>query len=549
MKKYVIYLLFIICSKQLFAQSVYLHSSHQVYSFLKKVEAKQLITNYRDAVKPLTRTDIAYFLAVVDSQKIKLSQVDIDLLNYYKEEFYQELKLMNLISESDSVILNERWNLYSYKSGGAIVNGNFVGGYTYRDWAFDKNTRTRSNGLITYGYLGNNIGGYLYFRDHQQGGSYKDPSFLFSPEQGQLPVRYTSKHVEYDYADAQLNFDVPYVTFSIEKMSNVWGAGNRGNIILSSKPPSYPQVKIRAKLGEKAHFTYIHSSLHSELIDPVNSYITPFSSSDSTMRTIYRQKYLSAHMLEFSPINGIDIAVGESNIYGNRSPELLFLIPTMFIKSSEHYTVDLDNNQMFASIDINMIPNYNFYASLFIDEFSTEEFLREDRERNQIAFTVGMQAYDLIYENTNFLFEYTRLNPWVYNHKFPDATYQSHNYDLGHWVGQNGDLFYSGITYSPFFNLQLTFEYEKVRKGGKKENKYQYMLPTPEFLYSPTIIDSFYGLKARYEPIRDLVVDFQIRNTSFSQEEAIPLIEQFPKTKANYTSKFDLFLGIRYNYH
>ncbi|MDA0986966.1 MAG: hypothetical protein O3A55_05125 [Bacteroidetes bacterium] len=530
------------------SQTVYLHSSHKVYQFLKRAESKGLLKNYRDAVKPISRNNIALFITTINSQKHLLSQVDKDNLQFYKEEFYQELKNQNLLSVDDSIYLSERWNLYSYKSDGTIVNGNFVGGYTYRDWPFKKLTRTRSNGLITYGYLGSSIGGYLYFRDHQQGGSYQDPNFKFSSEQGQIPIRSTSKNVEYDFADAQLNFDLPYVTLSIEKMNNVWGAGNRGNIILSTKAPSYPQIKISAKLGEKVNFTYIHSSLHSEITDSVNSYLTPYGSSNSIYRKIYRQKYMASHILEFTPITGIDIAIGESNIYGNRNPELLFLLPTMFIKASEHYTVDLDNNQMFGSFDINLIPNYNFYGSLFIDEFSTEEFLREDRQRNQIGFTLGTHIYDLVYENTNILFEYTRLNPWVYNHKFQDATYQSHNFDLGHWVGQNGDLFYTGITYNPIYNLQLTFEYEKIRKGGKKENTFQYQIPTPEFLYSPLLTQSYVGLNVKYEPIRDLIVDFHLRSASYSQEASIPQIESMPRISDDYSSKIDLFLGIRYNY-
>ena len=68
----------------------------------------------------------------------------------------------------------------------------------------------------------------------------------------------------------------------------------------------------------------MHAFLHSELIDSVNSYITQYGIDSKIYRPIYRNKFLASHILEFSPIDGIDIALGESNVYGNRSPELIF---------------------------------------------------------------------------------------------------------------------------------------------------------------------------------------------------------------------------------
>ena len=43
----------------LFAQTVYLPATHEVYKFLDDMAAKQIISDYRDAVKPLSRQVIA----------------------------------------------------------------------------------------------------------------------------------------------------------------------------------------------------------------------------------------------------------------------------------------------------------------------------------------------------------------------------------------------------------------------------------------------------------------------------------------------------------
>ena len=43
--------------------------------------------------------------------------------------------------------------------------------------------------------------------------------------------------------NAQVNVDCGFVTLTGEQMQNVWGAGENGNIILSTKAPAYPQLQ------------------------------------------------------------------------------------------------------------------------------------------------------------------------------------------------------------------------------------------------------------------------------------------------------------------
>ena len=47
------------CTCQVHAQSVYVPVQHEVYDFLKRMEARQLFTDYQDAAKPLSRVQIA----------------------------------------------------------------------------------------------------------------------------------------------------------------------------------------------------------------------------------------------------------------------------------------------------------------------------------------------------------------------------------------------------------------------------------------------------------------------------------------------------------
>ena len=527
------------------SQSVYLHPSHEVYDFLKRMEGKQVIVGYRDAVKPLTRQEISRFLIAIDERTSLLTSVERDELMFYKQEFFVEFQQLGFQKEMPE----ERWHLYPYRSEPGIFNVDLVGGYAVQANPTKTNTRTRSNGLFAYGYGGSFMGMYLYFRDNQESGSFVNARKDMTPQQGQIISKSGDKMIQYDLADAQLTFDVAFLKLSIEKMPNVWGAGYHGNLILGDKPPSYPQLKMRARLGKDVDFTFIHSWLSSDVVDSLNSYYAHTVRAVADYRTIYRQKYLAAQMLEASVANGVDIAVGESEVYGSRNPELLYLIPGMFYFAAEHYTGDEDNKQVFGSVDINAIKDLNLYATLFLDEFSVSEFTIPDRQRNQLGFTLGARSYDLFYPNTDVLVEYTRTNPWVYNHKYPDATFQSHQFDLGHWIGQNADELYLEANYRPMRELRVGIQFESLRKGGKDSTRFQYELPTPPFLYGPVIKQQSYGITARYEPIRDLFVDVHLFIARYAQDANVRGTFQYARLSGNYADRIDGLIALRYNFY
>ena len=240
MKLLPLFILSMFCfTSLLFSQSVYEPVTDQVYHFLDRMEAKQIITDYRDVVKPISRETLAKFLIQIDTTSVTLSDVDREQLNYYKEEYYQELQ--NLGYQN---LIEERWHLYNYESDPADINLDLVGGYTYHIRADGKNTRVTSNGLMTYGYVGKNVGAYFYFKDNHEAGTYLDPTRALTPIPAEVPSRnLIPKYFEYTTIEAQVNVDWGFVTLSVEKDHNQWGTGENGTIIFSDKAPSFPQIK------------------------------------------------------------------------------------------------------------------------------------------------------------------------------------------------------------------------------------------------------------------------------------------------------------------
>ena len=541
-----IFFLCCIAAAQSTSQSVYVHPSHEVYDFLKRMDGKRVLTDYRDAVKPITRREVAAYLIIIDQHSNQLTSVEKQQLEFFKQEFFVELKQLKYEKE----LPEERWHLYPYRSTPGTFNVDLVGGVSAQENPTKTNTKIWSNGLMGYGYEGNFIGMYLYFRDNHETGTYVNVRNDLTPLQGQVMSDPTNGGTDFDLYDAQMNFDVAsFLVLSIEKMPNVWGPGYHGNIILSDRPPSYPQIKLRAKLGKDVDFTFIHSWLSSGIIDSVDSYYVPGLPPSQSYRPVYRDKFMAAQMLEASVANGVNLAIGESEIYGSRGPELIYLIPVMFYFAAEHYNNDQDNKQVFGTVDINSVKNFNFYASLFIDEISTADIFNTAQQRNQVGVTLGTRAYDLLFPNTDILIEYTRTNPWVYNHKYPDATYQSHQYDLGDWIGQNADDLYLEANYRPYRDLKVGLAFESLRKGAMDSTKYQYMLPTPPFLYGPVIKKQSFGVTAQYEIVRDMFINFHALLSRYSQQADVPGVFQYPRVSGNYDDRIDALVSIEYNFY
>jgi hypothetical protein len=281
-------------------------------------------------------------------------------------------------------------------------------------------------------------------------------------------------------------------------------------------------------LSNRIDFVYFHAELNSNIVDSALSYHTYSSSLVDYYRPVDHSKFMAAHQLEFTVIDGLNLSIGESIVYSDRGPLFIYLIPVMFFKAGEHYNRDSDNAQFFGSADVNLIPNVNFYLSLFIDELNTDNFFDPNRSRKQVAFTSGIHTYDLLIENAEFIAEYTRLNPWVYSHKYTAADYTNNGYVLGDWVGQNGDDLYFDLSYRPTRQLKVGGFSEVYRKGGLMDVKYQYTSGyTPPFLYGPLHEERSFGLYGKYEPIRDLFVDFRGRRVKIDDQASNSHKSQF----------------------
>ena len=522
------------------AQSIYLPVTHDVYPFLKRMEAKGLLPEYRDAAKPLSRRVLAMHLKTLEGAVDRMTDVERDEYEFLKGEFNYEISTLAGDLEPSEI----RWHVISETFPGGILNlePNFLLGQTN---VGTDHYRTRSQGVKLYGYAFDDVGYYFNFVDNRESGTGINFTKSNTPEPGVVPTNNLQNLprtvLEYNTTEAQLTFHIGAFDFSLEKMQNIWGLERNGHLTFSDKAPSYPQVKLRVPVTSWMDFIYLHAELNSNIIDSSRSYFTNSSVFDNYYREVDRLKYMAAHMVEFTPIRGLDVSLGESVVYSDRGPLLIYLIPIMFFKSAEHYNGDKDNIQWFGNLDINLIRNVNVYGSLFIDDLSLDKILSAQEQPNYFGYTIGFQTYDVGLTNVELTAEYTRINPWVYTNKYPATDFTNDGYVMGSWMGQNADNLFFDLSWRPTRSLVVGGTYQIYRKGGQKDIFYQYAGPDSAlpFLYGPLHEERSIGAHARYQFVRDGFLEARV--TSRKTDDEVLNIRGDRKLEFILTARYGLW--------
>lgn len=349
----------------------------------------------------------------------------------------------------------------------------------------------RAVGVQLWASLGKRWGFQAYYRDVTEVGDGIDFDRQFSPESGIIKVTNPTKNsLNYSDVRGSINYQWNTGMLSVGKEQYVVGYGLNGNIIHSTKAPSYPYLRLQQKILKWLKFEYTHAILSSGLVDTPNSYRTENLGVFGGQRFKLIPKYLVNHALHFRLMKGLDLQVGESVVYSDRI-QFGYWMPVMFFKAWDQYISGNQlnagaNTQLYGQISSrNQIPFTHLYASMFIDEISPTVIFNPAKSRNQLAYQIGASVTDLPglpYLTLNG--EYTRLNPFVYNNLLPAQEFTSSNYVLGDWMGNNADRYILEARYSPIPRLRLSGRLERIRKGGEGTTEQQYFArPQPLFLF------------------------------------------------------------------
>ena len=529
-----------------YAQVVYLPVSNEVYDFLKRMSSKELLRDYKDAAKPLSRMYIAKELRELEDMEDKMTSIERETYEFYVTEFkYELLKLAGDNEPSET-----RWHILSKELTGGILNMDIDYQFSH-ELSGGIKTDLYTKGLRFDGYVFNSMGFYFNLDDNKEIGSNLNFYKLNTPDKGVVsstgqnlpaysldvdPLKSPAlSELDYDEVDAQFTYQIGSFALSLEKSNNIWGYGENGNVIFSNKTPSYPMFKMRVPLCNDIEFVYFHAELNSNVIDSTLSYYS-YTPGASEFREVDRSKFIAAHQLEMMIWNGVDFSIGESVVYSDRGPLLIYMIPVMLFKAGEHYNGNKDNCQFFGSLDLNVIKNVDLYTSLFIDEINIDQLFNGLYSREQIAYTIGGHTYDILLNNLEVSAEYSRANPGVYDHQYKATTYTNNGYVLGDWIGQNADDLIMSAAYRLLRELKLSVYNEIFRKGSPMPISDQYSANQGGFAFLDGLRheERIYGVKAHYQPLRDVFFDAKAQFHTLTDEA---------EAASNYNKRFEFLIS------
>ena len=503
------FVLFLILTTIVSAQVVYVPLQNSVYSFIERMDVRFNYLN--EEAKPFSRKDITKFLVFLKVHKNELNKIENDELDYYLKEFF-----------SNEGFPDENWKLFKYRDSnfsltlipllkyGFSLNGNKSG------WS-------RSWGAYLWGTYSNWFGATLHFTDNGEYGDNVDKKKFFTHVTGHWNNQHLKDGIEYNDVSGSISFNWNWGSVSLMKDYFTFGNGEFGQLIHSTKAPDYPHIRLELHPVKWFSFYYFHGWLTSDVNDSV--YFFPTTSHHADGSPIYRKKYVSKYIAAnyalIKPFYWLNIGLGNSVIYDREiRPE--FFIPFLLYKFQDH-NMGLGNNygsngQLYFDISAIFKHKYRFYGSLFLDNASIREVLKGDFARTWSGITVGVFSTNILIDNLDLKFEYTRINPWVYEHYIPTTTYKHINFNLGHWIGQNADMLHIQLNYQLLRGLDFSIFAEMTRKGGLLSSDAQYDDIAEQFLYPPLLSDKIIGFTTQYEYLQDLKAIFNLSYSNITDE-------------------------------
>lgn len=509
-----------------------------INDYLYRMAQKGLV-KLDDYILPLNRTDIALLINELHKKSSSLSNIEKSELSFYDKEFHFDVDNDSLKDSKTFLAKDEagRFRALQIKNGKTSIFLDPIFGTSFSKYKSTYNFTFYTGGRV-WGNIGKNIGFTISFWDVNENGDSINANKTFTPETGIVNTSPSVKRLNYSNLNFNINYRWKNGLLSIGKDNQVWGYGAAGNIVMSTKTPSFTYVRLDYKPFKWLYFNYIGGGLSSDIIDSSRSYNT-----GAAYRIVYRPKFIANHSLTFKPWKNLDISIGESIIYSDRF-DVGYLIPINFFKAYDQYVSKYSltagsNSQFFGQISSrNHIKNTHIYLTYFIDEISMTGLLFDKtKKRNQLGYTFGINKTDLFLHYLTAGIEYTRINPFVYDNLIPAQTYQNSSYNIGDWMGNNADRLYVFVKYTPKPRLKIEAWGQSIRKGGMGTVHQQYSQPQPEFLFDRLFDQKSFGINISYEAINKLVfgIDCMSQQTNYYQ---------LPYTSRNYAMAISMRYGL-----
>lgn len=499
-----------------------------VYEFLDELAGMQII-EINSAVKPYSRLLIANRLKEANEKRDQLNPRQQKELDFYLMDFGKELLITG--RDRDTAQTKNRMTFFWHKgvtalrredSGDSSTYGKKVhlrrDLFYYEDSLFSLTLNPilggeifkNSSGKAYYGrnfgeargYV-QNWGFYASLRDNHEKPLLGLPQYLTKREGGHV-----KGSTDWSEMQGGVTWSWKWGNAGFVKDRQQWGNNYNGANIFGGNNPTFVQLRLNLKPAKWFEFNYFHGWLNSMVVDSSRSYWVT-NSYGTDYREVYHKKYIAANMFTFTPLKYLNISAGNSIVYNDRHFNPVYLIPLFFYKSVDHsYTSGIDNmnSQTFIDVSSRNIKNLHLYVTLFIDELSVARFTKND-EWNFLSWKTGFRLNNLPLQNLSFTTEFTYSYPLTYQHYVPTITFETQNYNLGHYLRDNSREWYVAVDYKPIRTMNIGMYFTDAIRGPDYTELGTDRVGNPP-LASVEWQRTVFGLKSSYQIINDLYVWF-----------------------------------------
>lgn len=525
-----------------FSQQENVPIDHQVYTFLKEMKVKNLPVNIHDDSPNMSRAEIKKNLECIDSLSDGLSVTEKKLLKKFKYEFYDDLadstNTYQLFgdqagfSKSRTDFISDKMRyVYAFRNNDVNFYLNVLGRAIYGQ-SFKPEITNAELYDIGFRFRGTIFEKLGYSLTVQKGGVSGSQDFAPTIEPR---LKYNFKYIEnienignYDFTEGYLRYYTEPVkdmslAFQIGREKIKFGYGYESKLVLSGDHPLLDFFRINFNYGIFS-FTSLHASTVGE-----------FSADRSQNFT--KLIALNRFKLHFKDL--FDFGLGENVIYSGRGIDLAYLNPFAFYKFEEMSLQDRDNGALWLDLQTNCFRNLEFQVTYFLDDNPLGNLQDFSNYINKTGYQIGVFWYSpFSISDLSFVFEYTRIRPYVYSHINPKNSYTSFGQLLGHHIGPNSDEIFMQIAYNFSEKIRLNFDYQYIRHG---QNIYDSQgnlvfnaggdafvahrdIVDPiqiDFLDGERINQNIFTFNVRYEPLRNFILDLfyrEIMNKNISRE-------------------------------
>ena len=482
--------------------------THQqtVVAYLERMAQKGAI-EFNDLMKPVDRATVFNLLNQLQQNK-NLTKIERDELTFYISYYSFDNLEKAYIPKSLTVFKQIKKNLFKEPHILNYSDDNFrLMVDPLAEIGFQGSKKTSqlvSTGFQMMGYAGKRIGFQLSVRDVNETGDYDSLRIDNTLMGFNRKQTINNNLLSYSQFNANLSYRFNKGMITVGQDQNVLGYGKTGNLVLSSKSPSYPYYRFQYNPTKWMSVNYMHAWLQSGVIDSLKSYGTG-NSVYGGQRESFIPKFYAIHFVEVRPMKGLSVHLGESIVYTDQL-EPAYLMPLTFFKAYDNnkYNDKITtgaNGQFFMGISSrNQIPKTHLYAQLFIDEIRVSDIFNSTKSRNQIAYQIGASVTDIGLPYLTLTAELNKVYPFVYRNFLPAQNYSNSNYPLGDWMGSNADRIELIANYHPKPRLNLRAYYRMMAKGGAGSIEQQYFLtPSPIYGFDPQYKTNKFSFESSYE--------------------------------------------------